>query len=327
MERSFSHLLRTSRLATFDKNIKQIYTTSGKSKRIGDWGLKRNLPTVLRTHFVNIEQLDTAEHQTPFNSAVSDYLFIQRWKENFPRSRPPQPQPINIQKDLAALTEAEFKKVLDAARERRSEWKEELATNRRRRDDHLSFMNIQSRHSRPSPAVDTATSQAHAAGLPAPTSSSSSSPKAISRPKVGPTYGFFEPSSPTIVQGRSLGRTKSMQIIGVSGVAAGLSANQTPHLYNAPKTLQSYYVYKAEFDGDNRPNVQLGLTNPGSSSWLSGSNLGKGELYSYSASRLPQGASSSSSTLNGKSNAGDGRNAISRVQDLLENRDKPTTRA
>src|SRR5689334_10503820 len=60
MERSFSHLLRTSRLATFDKNINQIYTTSGKAKAIGDWGLKRNLPTVLRTHYLTIEQLDTA---------------------------------------------------------------------------------------------------------------------------------------------------------------------------------------------------------------------------------------------------------------------------
>ncbi|KAF9333810.1 hypothetical protein BG006_003137 [Podila minutissima] len=334
MERSFSHLLRTSRLATFDQNIKQIYTTSGNSKRIGDWGLKRNLPTVLRTHFLNIEQLDTAEHQTPFNSASSDYLFLQRWKENFPRSRHPQRQPVAVKKDLATMSEQEFNKLLASAREKRQSWKDALANNEVRSDDHLNYMNIQSRHSRGSSALDTATSQA-SVGSPLSSSTSSTSTVATgsSRVKVGPTYGFFEPSTPTVVQGRSLGRSKTNQVVGVSGVVATLNSLQSPHLHNASKSLQPYYVYKAELDSDGRPNVHLGLSSPGSGNWLTGGGaMGGRDYYNYGSSssrHLPQGAASTSSIGMDKKGGKDAsdRGVISRVQDLLESRDKPTTRA
>ncbi|KAF9317605.1 hypothetical protein BG003_000611 [Podila horticola] len=331
MERSFSHLLRTSRLATFDQNIKQIYTTSGNSKRIGDWGLKRNLPTVLRTHFLNIEQLDTAEHQTPFNSASSDYLFLQRWKENFPRSRPPQRQPVAVKKDLATMSEQEFNKLLASAREKRQSWKDALANNEVRSDDHLTYMNIQSRHSRGSSALDTVTSQASVGSPLSSTSSTSTVATGSSRVKVGPTYGFFEPSSPTVVQGRSLGRSKSNQVVGVSGVVGTLNSLQSPHLHNASKSLQSYYVYKAELDSDGRPNVHLGLSSPGNGNWLTGGAMGGRDYYNYgNASRhLPQGAASTSSIGMDKKGGKDAsdRGVISRVQDLLESRDKPTTRA
>ncbi|KAG0360067.1 hypothetical protein BG005_011582 [Podila minutissima] len=334
MERSFSHLLRTSRLATFDQNIKQIYTTSGNTKRIGDWGLKRNLPTVLRTHFLNIEQLDTAEHQTPFNSASSDYLFLQRWKENFPRSRSPQRQPVAVKKDLATMSEQEFNKLLASAREKRQNWKDALANNEVRSDDHLNYMNIQSRHSRGSSALDTATSQA-SVGSPLSSSTSSTSTVATgsSRVKVGPTYGFFEPSTPTVVQGRSLGRSKTNQVVGVSGVVATLNSLQSPHLHNASKSLQPYYVYKAELDSDGRPNVHLGLSSPGSGNWLTGGGaMGGRDYYNYgnsSSRHLPQGAASTSSIGMDKKGGKDAsdRGVISRVQDLLESRDKPTTRA
>ncbi|KAG0201464.1 hypothetical protein BGX28_005717 [Mortierella sp. GBA30] len=326
MERSFSHLLRTSRLATFDRNVAQIYTTSGKAKAIGDWGLKRNLPTVLRTHYLNIEQLDTAEHQTPFQSAASDYLFLQRWKENFPRSRPPQPQPLAIKKDLSTMTDAEYKKLLAEAREKRQAWKEALSKNEVRADDHLNYLNIMTRHSAKK-SIDTATSQstfATNAATAANSSIASSAPLTSgsnTRVKVGPTYGFFEPSTPTIVQGRSLGRSKTNQFIGVCGVVAALPTYTPSHLYNTTKSLQPYYVHKAEIEADGRPNVVLGLTPPQPGGWLAGVGGGRpGGMHSYGANRM----SSQNKSVEG---AAPSRKVVSRVQGLLESRDKSPTRS
>ncbi|KAF9131137.1 hypothetical protein BGX30_013221 [Mortierella sp. GBA39] len=311
MERSFSHLLRTSRLATFDKNINQIYTTSGKAKAIGDWGLKRNLPTVLRTHYLTIEQLDTAEHQTPFQSATSDFLFLQRWKENFPRSRPPQPQPVAVKKDLSTMTDVEFKKLLETAREKRQEWKAALSKGEVRPDEHLRFLNILTRHSKGS-SIDTETSQASIGMSRTPANTSTSAPNAgsNSRVKVGPTYGFFEPSTPTIVQGRSLGRFRQNQVVG---------------------SLQPYYVHKAEIEADGRPNVVLSMSPPSPASWSTSSIGGGREMYSYNRNRYPQGAAakaaSSSSSETSPSEGTGHRKVVTRVQGLLETLDQPNNRA
>ncbi|KAG0317737.1 hypothetical protein BGZ99_006123 [Dissophora globulifera] len=334
MERSFSHLLRTSRLASFDKNIAQIYTAPAKAKAIGDWGLKRNLPTVLRTHHLYIEKLDTAEHQTPFQSGTSDYLFLQRWKENFPSSRPPLPQPVAVKKDLSAMTEAEFQKLLQSAREKRQAWKEAVAANKFRSDDHFHFMNIMPRHSKGS--LDTVTSQASVgARSPASSSAGSSATSSITgaslpalpvagsntRIKVGPTYGFYEPATATVVQGRSLGRhrTSNNQLIGVCGVVASLPSYSSPHLQNTSRSLQPYFVYRAELDNEGRPNVVLGHTAPGPS-WLTASFGGR-DGYHYNANRLPQGA-----TAPAKQEGDAGRKVVSRVQNLLEAREKHLTR-
>ncbi|KAF8976226.1 hypothetical protein BGZ46_008449 [Entomortierella lignicola] len=317
MERSFSHLLRTSRLATFDKNIPQIYTTSGKSKAIGDWGLKRNLPTVLRTHYLNIEQLDTAEHQTPFKSASGDYLFLQRWKENFPTSRPPQPQPVNIKKDLSSLTNAEFKKLLQAAREKRQAWKEAVANNEFRSDDYLDFMKVTSRQSKIG-SIDTATSQASLGfGSSSPIIPASSTPS-TTRVKVGPTYGFFEPSTPIVVQGRNLGRTRNIQFIGVSGVVASLQNMGTTYHQTSSKSLQPYYVHKAELEADGRPNVVLGYTPPGPENWLNS----RGDQFSSSRLALKPTPSATKGPLEGNVK----ERVVSRVQNLLEAHDKVPTR-
>ncbi|KAF9436027.1 hypothetical protein BGZ76_004985 [Entomortierella beljakovae] len=294
MERSFSHLLRTSRLATYDKTIPQIYTTTGKSKTIGDWGLKRNLPTVLRTHLLYIEKLDTAEHQTPFNSASSDYLFLQRWKENFPTSRPPKPHAVTTKKDLSTMTDAEFKKMLETAREKRQEWKDALAKGEVRSDEHLNFLNVSSARSKSGP-------------------NDSSSVTSKASVKVGPTYGFYEPPHPTIVQGRLLSRGRNIQYIGVSGAIASLSQYSQTHIPNASKSLQPYYVHKAELEDDGRPNVILGYSVPGRSNW----KTDLGNQYNQSANRL---TSSGSQPIDGRSRV------VSRVEDILKARDKPSTR-
>ncbi|KAG0261018.1 hypothetical protein BG011_001437 [Mortierella polycephala] len=299
MERSFSHLLRTSRLATFDKNIAQIYTTTGAAKAIGDWGLKRNLPVVLRTHLLDIEQLDTAEHQTPFQSASSDYLFIQRWKENFPRSRPPQPQPLLIKKDLATMTDVEFKKLLQQARDKKQEWKDALANNDFRSTEHLDFLNISSLNGK-SPTHDF--------------SKRSNSAFNSSRPKVGPTYGFYEPSTPVAVQGRGLNHSRNGNDIGVCGVVASLPSTTAP--YPISKSLDTYYVVKAELEADGRPNVILSRTPVAPGSWLSR----RSGLYNYNSSPLPQGATSTDSDINAGGVAA--RKVVSRVHKLLESHNK-----
>ncbi|KAF9123694.1 hypothetical protein BGW39_008783 [Mortierella sp. 14UC] len=328
MERSFSHLLRTSRLATFDKNIGQIYTTSGKAKAIGDWGLKRNLPTVLRTHYLTIEQLDTAEHQTPFQSASSDYLFIQRWKENFPRSRPPQPQPVTVKKDLSTMTDKEFERLLETAREKRQEWKAALNKGEVRSDEHLRFLNILTRHSKGG-AIDTETSQAAIGTSRSSASTNISAPSAgsNSRVKVGPTYGFFEPSTPTIVQGRSLGRFRQNQVVGVSGVVATLPSYTHTHTQNTSKSLQPYYVHKAEIEADGRPNVVLSVSPPSPTSWSTASIGGGREMYSYSRNRYPQGANATNTAASSENKEAAGhRKVVTRVQGLLETLDQPNNR-
>ncbi|KAF9929023.1 hypothetical protein FBU30_001932 [Linnemannia zychae] len=331
MERSFSHLLRTSRLATFDKTIPQIYTSSGKAKAIGDWGLKRNLPTVLRTHFLNIEQLDTAEHQTPFESASSDYLFLQRWKENFPRSRPPRLQPITVMKDLSTMTDAEFKKLLETAREKRQEWKSAVSKGEARSDDYLRFLNVKSRHSK-SGIIDNETAQAnigYSSRAPVNSISSTLGPANSSRVKVGPTYGFYEPSTPTIVQGRPLGRSRQLQVIGVSGVVATLPSYTHISAQNPSKALQLYYVHKAEIEADGRPNVILGLTPPSSASWSTTPMSGR-EMYSHdrnqSQTTNATSASSEASSADSTNEGAGHRKVITRVQSLLETRDQSNNR-
>ncbi|KAI8362404.1 mitochondrial ribosomal protein subunit-domain-containing protein [Mortierella sp. GBAus27b] len=319
MERSFAHLLRTSRLATFDKSIPQIYTTTQTAKAIGDWGLKRNLPTVLKTHFVNIEDLDTAEHQTPFTSAASDYLFLQRWKENFPSSRPPAPQPLVVKKDLAAMTDAEFKKLLRTAREKRQAWKDALANGEVRSDEHLSFLDITSR-SPNATSFDSGSSQGAFGSTRSPGSTAYAA--SSTRPKVGPTYGFYVPTTPVIVQGRIFGRgrTTSSQYIGVCGVVATLPSAPA-HLQNVSKSLQPYYVAKAEFGPDGRPDVVLSLTppSPEPTNWSPGT-IGS-RSSTYVSSRLSQGAAAKEPL---DANVKD--KVISRVQVLLEERDKAATR-
>ncbi|KAG0046992.1 hypothetical protein BGZ83_007874 [Gryganskiella cystojenkinii] len=317
MERSFSHLLRTSRLATYDRSIGQIYTTTSKAKKIGDWGLKRNLPTVVRTHLLKIDQLDTAEHQTPFESASGDYLFLQRWKENFPRSRPPQPQPVTVKKDLSAMSEEQFQRLLRQAKDKRQAWKEALAKNEVKAEDHLQFMNIRTRTAKGT-FYDTTTPSSTSS---APTHSTMAgfNPKT----KVGPTYGYYEPSTPTIVQGRSLGVRRQNPLIGVCGVVASLPSYSSPQHQVNSKSLQSYYVSTAEFDDDGRPNVVLSLTPPPpGGSWLS-----TGRDHN-NKSILPQGASSADkNSTDSAATTVTRQRVISRVHDLLDQRDQSSTRS
>ncbi|RCH83102.1 hypothetical protein CU098_005499 [Rhizopus stolonifer] len=112
MSNTFASLFRNSRLASYDRTLNQVYTTPLKHKKIGDWGLKRNLPTVIRTRYATIDALDTTEHQTPWESGNSQVLFLKRWKENFPGSKCPAPRSDKTIHNIAKMTPADFKRFL-----------------------------------------------------------------------------------------------------------------------------------------------------------------------------------------------------------------------
>lgn len=229
------------------------------------------------------------------------------------------------------MTDVEFKKLLESAREKRQEWKTALSKGEVRSDEHLRFLNISTRHSKGSASIDTETSQASIGTSRSPaTSSNTLAPNAGSNTgvKVGPTYGFFEPSTPTIVQGRSLGRFRQNQVVGVSGVVATLPSYT--HTQNTSKSLQPYYVHKAEIEADGRPNVVLSLSPPSPASW-STSPIGAGrEMYSYNRNRYSQGASAGKATSSSESSPSEAtghRKVVTRVQGILETLDQPSNRA
>ncbi|KAJ1908301.1 hypothetical protein IWQ60_011699 [Tieghemiomyces parasiticus] len=123
MESSFGKLFRTSRLASYDRRIPQVYTSYGANARAtGSWGLKRDMPLGLRTKLVNVHALDTREQQADFSSAQSRVLHIRRWRELFSeRAKPIAPEPV-IRANISSMSADEWKRFLKAAAERRKEW-------------------------------------------------------------------------------------------------------------------------------------------------------------------------------------------------------------
>ncbi|CAO3662407.1 unnamed protein product [Rhizopus microsporus] len=107
----FANLLRNSRLATFNRSIDQVYTAPSHCKQIGDWGLKRSLPTVIRTPYLTVQQLDTAEHQTPWQSG---------------NSQKPAPRSDQDKYNIVKMTPAEFKRFLQQCAKRAPEFRQLL---------------------------------------------------------------------------------------------------------------------------------------------------------------------------------------------------------
>lgn len=225
------------------------------------------------------------------------------------------------------MTDAEFNKLLRTAREKRQAWKDALAQNEFRSDEHLSFLNVTYRTPKAS-SFDTATSQATVGTSRSPGSASHTPAPLSARPKVGPTYGFYQPLNPVIVQGRNLGRGRSANpIVGVCGVVASFPSYSPPHHQNVTKSLQPYYVIKAELDPDGRPDVVVSYNAPAPGNWLSGTVGNRhSDLYGYSPSRLSQGTSSTSTHTKEASDATVGRKVIVRVQGLLDEHDRVATR-
>ncbi|KAK9768823.1 hypothetical protein K7432_000255 [Basidiobolus ranarum] len=228
---SFARQFRTSKLASYDSKINQVYTTFGSFRDIGDWGLKRNLPVTLRTKYIDVQALDTLEHQTPLVSAQGDILTLKRFKENFPTSKPPETLPMNVPINVTRLSERQWAGFLRKAAGRKQEWREAVESKKYREDEFLRFMNAVSSRS------------------------SGSQP-------VYPSY-HLNNTSVVKVEGRILNRITGGYAVGVAGIVAFLPSRLAPQSIGSnPRDLKTFYVVKAEYDGQGKPDVVLSVTQP-----------------------------------------------------------------
>lgn len=235
MEKSFANLLRNSRLASYDRTLEQVYKSPKRYRKIGDWGLKRNLPTVIRTKNVIIGALDTAEHQTPWESGDSKILFIRRWKENFPNSRKPTPRPEEIQHNVASMTPAEFQRFLRESEKKAKAFKKDLADKELVPEQVFDYLN-----------VSFAETTENNGGV------------------VGPTYSDVEFGWDYPVLGRILNNSKNSHSVGIGGVVASLPRRNALGLRNSfDRTVRTVYIRKAELDEQGKPRVEVTVHSKG----------------------------------------------------------------
>lgn len=236
MSKSFASLLRNSRLATYDRSINQVYTTPLKHKQVGDWGLKRNLPTVIRTKYATIEALDTQEHQTPWQSANSQVLFIRRWKENFPSSEKPVPRSATETFNIAKMTPANFKRFLQQCARLEPQFQQLLRKKELVPEQVFDFLHV----------------------------SFSDSPADT---PVGPTYSSYTVDHGYSVEGRILNADKHGHAVGIGGVVAFLPKRHSMNLRHlGDRKVRTFYVESAHIDDEGKPRVVLTSSSPGAGS-------------------------------------------------------------
>ncbi|KAI8645541.1 hypothetical protein BD408DRAFT_411599 [Parasitella parasitica] len=243
MEKSFASLLRHSRLSSYDRTLEQVYTAPRNFKKIGNWGLKRNLPTVIRTKNVTIGALDTGEHQTPWESGDGKVLFIHRWKENFPNSKKPSPRPEEIQHNAATMTPAEFQRLLKRSdKYKAKEFQEKLRNKELLPEQVFDYLQVKF-------ATNPNESTAANDGV------------------VGPTYSDYDVGWGYPVQGRILNMDRMGHAVGVGGVVALMNKRTHSGLRNSgDRAVRTFYVRNAEIDPQGKPKVEVTLQPKGSSS-------------------------------------------------------------
>ncbi|KAJ2815759.1 hypothetical protein GGI24_005945 [Coemansia furcata] len=261
MESAFSRLFRTSKLASYDRSVKQVYATYPEAFTHGDWGLKRSVPKKVTTRLVTIGSIDSKEQITQLESANRQYMTVNAWKENFPNSHSPgSPAPDNLMqamfiayesparrdsdengesaatrappRNLGTMTRSEWKQFLEEARLRRAEWKHALEDGLFAPEETLSFMN--------------ATNMYNALG------------DGVHRL---PTYhDHVSVSEDLQVQGRVLNKAAAGYAVAVQGIIAYLPLQG--HSYEAGfqyRDVKTFYVHSASFDSQGRPDVLLGI--------------------------------------------------------------------
>lgn len=234
MSNSFASLLRGSRLASYSKSVEQVYTTPTHSKRIGDWGLKRNLPTVIRTPYLTINSLDTAEHQTPWRSGSSQVLFTKRWKENFPNSKRPAARSDQTIHNIVKMTPAEFNRFLQHCAKQAPKFQQLLQQKKQVPEQVFDYLSI--------------------------TFSDGPGDRV-----VGPTYSDHPVTESYPVEGRILNAAKyNGHVVGIGGVAAFLPKRHSLGLRQlGDRRVRTFYVEEAEIDEDGKPRVTLSLSPSG----------------------------------------------------------------
>ncbi|KAJ2707299.1 hypothetical protein FB645_000810 [Coemansia sp. IMI 203386] len=257
MESAFGRLFRTSKLASFDRGVKQVYATHPDAFVKGDWGLKRKMPPNVYTRLITLDSLDTKEQIVKFDSANQQYMLTNTWKENFPDSSSPEhsksvsktglfagrhsgeytesdstASPKGPQRNLVVMSREEWKQFLAEARARRSEWKHALEEGHYAPEETLAFMNV------------TNLRDSHNDGV-----------------HRSPTYHNYVATSEELqVRGRVLNRTSVGYAVAVQGIIAHLPFNSHKHEIGfSYRNLKTFYVHSATFDGQGRPEVVLGI--------------------------------------------------------------------
>lgn len=235
MEKSFAGLLRHSRLASYDRALPQVYHVSSKNKAKGNWGLKRNLPGVIRTPYVTVGDLDTAEHQTTWQSGEKQVLFVNVWKENFPNSRKPAPRPAQVEHNVALMTPAEFKRFLKKAAQQAPAFQQQLKENKLQPEQLFEYLGV-------------IFSEKPTSGV------------------VGPTYSHHEVGWHYPVQGRILNQDRQMMAVGIAGIVASVQRRYASEVrFTGDRRQRTFWVEEAEIDAQGRPMVVVRPFQPGGS--------------------------------------------------------------
>ncbi|KAJ2616933.1 hypothetical protein H4S08_000531 [Coemansia sp. RSA 1365] len=282
MESAFGRLFRTSKLASYDSGINQVYTTYTRAMRRHEWGLKRTLPRKVMTRLATLKNIETKEQFIEFEDANQKYAMLQAWKENFPKSHSPgsvtaentahtlhtaygqknvkmggrdgeSQKDRGIPRSLANMTRAQWRRFIAEAHARRGEWKDELEKGNYAPEETLTFMNA--------------------------TAKASSSSIGVHRQ---PTYNDSQPLSETMeVQGRVLNRAGSVYAVAVQGIIARLPLqNYSLETRFNHRDINTFYVESATFDAMGRPDVTLGLRPHGARNTTIRSRSNDGDRFS-----------------------------------------------
>ncbi|KAI8343493.1 hypothetical protein BC941DRAFT_411558 [Chlamydoabsidia padenii] len=234
MEKTFANLLRHSKLASYDRRLNQVYHSPKQSKHRGDWGVKRNLPTVIRTPFVTIGQLDTVEHQTPWDSGHSQVAFVNRWKENFGNTGTSSTRPRPHLDNLATMTRSQFNHYIKhtITPDTVKAFHEELRANKITQDQVYDYLKISFN---PEPAT-----------------------------KMGPFYSTMTTTTDDderMVQGRILNTQKGGYAVGIGGIVALLPKRLAVGIKKPGDRLivRQFYVRRAYIDDQGKPQVIVSL--------------------------------------------------------------------
>ncbi|KAJ2735806.1 hypothetical protein IW152_001278 [Coemansia sp. BCRC 34962] len=290
MESAFARLFRTSKLASYDRSIKQVYATYPEAFAQGDWGLKRPVPKKVTTRLVTIESIDSKEQIMQLESANRQYMTVNAWKENFTNSHSPgvsaldslmqgvfnmhvSPDPRDGSesseatgtrappRSLGLMTRSEWRQFLEEARLRRAEWKNALEEGLFAPEETLSFMN--------------ATNLYNATG------------DGVHRL---PTYHDYVSASEDLqVQGRVLNRMAAGFAVAVQGIVAYLPVQgHSQEVGFQYRDVKTFYVHSASFDSQGRPDVHLGIRPRGARESLAVFDSGSKSSFAYS--KQPDGA-------------------------------------
>ncbi|KAI8977264.1 mitochondrial ribosomal protein subunit-domain-containing protein [Mycotypha africana] len=266
MEKSFANILRHSRLATYDRTLEQVYKSPKTYRKIGEWGLKRNLPTVIQTKNLIVNALDTAEHQTPWKSGNSKVLFVKRWKENFPNSRKPRPRSEEDPKiNVAHMTAAQFQRLLKSIEKSKApKFQEQLAKKEVTSDQVFDYINVtfnmNDSTSSSSSAINSTT---------ATTASTGSDPVSTGDGVVGPTYSHYEVDMDYPVEGRLLNMMNDKYAVGIGGIVAYMDKRSLMNYNNSDRSVRQFFIRNAEIDDSGRPNVEVALDTRERTAWSS----------------------------------------------------------